>query len=382
MADSIKKIVALGLLAICAVVSAGSPRAPLAQSPANNPLPNWWPTRDYSGLNYAGSGACAKCHEREASTQSAAPMAHALEAAGDCRILIAHPRLTFRNGPYTYEIKRQGDRSIYTVSNGAESISVPVLYCFGQGASGQTYVFQHNNVFYESRVSYYRELQGLNITTLHSRAVPASLEAALGRPMSPEAARGCFSCHSTGAVRGGELRLDRLAPGVTCEACHGPGENHIAAVRSKDPKDLQIFNPARLDAFDQMQEFCGACHQSFDAVMLLPDQGGINNVRFQPYRMFKSRGHFINDHRISCTACHDPHDKSRHEAEYYDSKCFACHVSDRKEARTEARMAGACPVGKRECVTCHMPKVEVPDMHFKFTDHWIRIVKPGSPVPR
>jgi hypothetical protein len=29
-----------------------------------------------------------------------------------------------------------------------------------------------------------------------------------------------------------------------------------------------------------------------------------------------------------------------------------------------------------------MPKVDLPEMHYKFTDHWIRIVKPGETVPR
>jgi hypothetical protein len=29
-----------------------------------------------------------------------------------------------------------------------------------------------------------------------------------------------------------------------------------------------------------------------------------------------------------------------------------------------------------------MPKVDLPEMHFKFTDHWIRIVKPGEATPR
>ena len=199
--------------------------------------------------------------------------------------------------------------------------------------------------------------------------------------MSPEAARGCFACHSTGAVRGHQLQLEKMSPGVTCEACHGPGERHLAAVKAGNYKDLQIFNPKSLDAFDQMQEFCGACHQSFDTVMLLPDRGGINNVRFQPYRMFNSRAHFINDHRLSCVACHDPHGEMVRETAYYDSRCFACHLSSPGEASTKTRSASACPVSKQQCVTCHMPKVEVPDMHFKFTDHWIRIARPNDRVP-
>jgi hypothetical protein len=200
--------------------------------------------------------------------------------------------------------------------------------------------------------------------------------------MSPEGAKGCFSCHSTAAVSGAELQLNRLVPGISCEACHGPGEKHLAAVKAKNFKDLQIFNPGNLDSFDLTQEFCGACHMSFEQAIAMPDHGGINNLRFQPYRIFNSQPHFKNDSRIGCTACHDPHDHLEHEASFYDSKCLACHLSDSKDARTETRTAAACPVSKQLCVTCHMPKVEVPEMHFKFTDHWIRIVKSGEPVPK
>jgi hypothetical protein len=32
-------------------------------------------------------------------------------------------------------------------------------------------------------------------------------------------------------------------------------------------------------------------------------------------------------------------------------------------------------------VSCHMPTVELPGAHFKFTDHRIRIVRPGQPYP-
>jgi formate-dependent nitrite reductase cytochrome c552 subunit len=46
------------------------------------------------------------------------------------------------------------------------------------------------------------------------------------------------------------------------------------------------------------------------------------------------------------------------------------------------RTASACPVSTKKCVTCHMPKVELPGMHASFTDHWIRIAKPNEPAPR
>jgi hypothetical protein len=306
-------------------------------------------------------------------------MGRALEPVESCGVLKTHPRLTFRNGAYDYQITREGNRSIYTITNGRDSISEPVLFCFGQGKAGQTYVFQHQGVFYESRVSYYQEIQGLDFTILHPHSAPGSLDEGLGRPMTVEAAQGCFTCHSTAAVNDAQLRLDRLVPGVTCEGCHGPGEKHIAAIKAGN-KNLQVFNPAKLDADELSQEVCGACHVSFEKALGMPGQGGRNNLRYQPYRIFNSRGH-SGDPRISCVACHDPHDKLAEDAAFYDSKCLACHVATRGQAKTATRSAPACPVSKQQCATCHMPKIELPGSHSKFTDHWIRIVKPGAPIP-
>jgi cytochrome c peroxidase len=116
--------------------------------------------------------------------------------------------------------------------------------------------------------------------------------------------------------------------------------------------------------------------------MSLDAQGGAANIRFQPYRIYNSRGHLTDDRRMSCVACHDPHDQLRRDAAYYDAKCLACHLSTAKETKTQARSAPACPVSTTQCATCHMPKVELPEMHFKFTDHWIRVVKPGAATPR
>jgi Cytochrome c554 and c-prime len=339
----------------------------------------WRPTHELAGVNYVGSAACAQCHSPLTNKRLANPMSRALAPGEKCEVLEANPKLNFRNGPFDYQIVREGNRSIYTISDGSKSISEPILYCFGQGKAGQTYVFQHKGVFFESRVSYYQEIQGLDFTILHSHAVPASLEEGLGRPMTTEAAQGCFACHSTAAVSASQLQLDHLMPGVTCEGCHGPGEKHIAAIKSGS-KNLQIFNPAKLDGDELSQEVCGACHVSFEKALLMPKQGGMNNLRYQPYRIMNSRGH-SNDPRISCVACHDPHDKLNEDAAFYDSKCLACHLATRNEAKTAARSAPACPVSKQRCTTCHMPKIELPGGHAKFTDHWIRIVKPGAPVP-
>ncbi|MFN2532519.1 MAG: multiheme c-type cytochrome [Pyrinomonadaceae bacterium] len=349
----------------------------------------WRPTHELAGVRYAGSGACTNCHGALTEKRLANPMSRALVPVGDCEILKTHSRLNFRNGSYSYSIVRAGTNSFYTINDGSNSISEPILFCFGQGKAGQTYVFQHKGVLYESRVSYYQEIQALDFTIIHPHAVPQSLEDGLGRPMTVEAAQGCFACHSTAVVSGGKLQLDHLMPGITCEGCHGPAEKHIAAIKAGS-KNLRIFNPAKLDPDELSQEFCGACHVSFEKALVMPRQGGMINLRYQPYRIMNSRGH-SGDARITCVACHNPHDKLVEEVSYYTAKCLACHAAPASPAgaatRTKAgedaftAKAPACPVSNERCTTCHMPKIELPGTHGTFTDHWIRIVKPGEPIP-
>jgi hypothetical protein len=132
----------------------------------------WRPNADTRGIKFVGNKACVDCHPKEAA-QLNTPMAQALEVAPDCKILTARGRLTFKNGNYTYELARQGQNITYKVSDGTNSISKPILYCFGQGHVGQTYVFRQNDVFYETRVSYFQKLRELDFTIGHRTNVPA-----------------------------------------------------------------------------------------------------------------------------------------------------------------------------------------------------------------
>ena len=185
MEDRVKKIVALSLILSCAVLYIGGAFLIRGQGRmgGESSLSKWRPARDYSGMTYVGASACAECHVNESRAQPSTPMGHAAARAVDCEVLKTRGPLTFRNGPYTYRITREGDRATYTVGDGAASISEPVLFCFGEGVAGQTYIFRHNGVFYESRVSYFQSLQNPDITILHPRAAPTSLEGALGRPL-------------------------------------------------------------------------------------------------------------------------------------------------------------------------------------------------------
>jgi len=346
---------------------------------SNPPASHGQPVRAIPGVRYIGQSVCTQCHSGKVASQRATAMAKALESVADCEILRLHPRLTFRKGTYSYEIVRDGNGSIYKVSDGVKTVTEPILWCFGRGGAGQTYVFRHNGSYYQSRVSFYNDVRGIDLTFGAPNSDPGSIDDAAGAPMSHNETRSCFACHSTAAISDGQLQIERLVPGVNCEACHGPGEKHVAAMRTGNPQEKQIFNPKTLSTED-MSNYCGSCHRTWEEVASMHIYN-INNLRFQPYRLTNSRCYDADDRRISCTTCHNPHEDPKREAVFYDAKCLACHNPDPKAAQVGKRTAAICKIGKQQCATCHMPKYEIPGSHFRFTDHQIRVVKADSPYP-
>lgn len=303
-------------------------------------------------------------------------MGHALETVEECRVLIDHPVLTVKVGKYSYRIERQGRQSNYSVSDETSTVTMPIRWAMGaSSAIGQTYILEKDGELYESRVSYYRDLKDLAPTMGSEGSTPANINIAAGRLMTGEDKLLCFGCHATKARQGKELTLDKLLPGVQCVHCHESADTHLAAMLL-DSYDLEtpknLLKLRNLSA-EQVSNFCGQCHRTWEEIVL---QGnlGIGNIRFQPYRLTGSKCYDTDDPRISCLACHDPHHELSSQPLDYDAKCLACHGGGKPGAK-------ACKLSKDKCVTCHMPKLELPGAHFKFSDHRIRIVKPNEKYP-
>ncbi len=345
----------------------------------NFPRQDWQPTRAIYGWRYVGDKVCATCHPAEALSQPRTAMALALSPVSDSQVLRSHPSLQVRLGGYDYKVTTASGRTMYAVSDGHKSIEIPLLYALGRGDAGQTYLFSYRGSFYESQVSYFNAIQGLDLTLGRHLTHPGSLEAALGVKESKDEILRCFACHSTAAVSNSSLELDHMAPGITCEGCHGPGSGHVTAMEGGQPANLRIFNPGKLRCSD-LVDFCGSCHRTALDVAGL-NISGIRTVRFQPYRLFLSRCFVRSNGGVNCLTCHNPHQPLQHNEIGYDAKCVACHNS---QLVGQDRMGFAdttCPVSKKNCITCHMPKYELPGSHFRFTDHDIRIVRPGEPYP-
>ena len=369
-------------LALAGVVFSQSGKSEVSETTEDRTAASlWWPTKNVAdGTQLVGNAECAKCHTDKATTQASTPMAHAGARAADTEILRSHEKLTGELSPYRYEIARDATGNAYSVSGGGQTVSAQLEWAFGIAHTGQTYLYSRDGAYYESRVSFYRMLQSLALTTGHLDASPASIDAALGRRMDARETQHCFGCHTSGSLIAGRFDSAHATPGITCEQCHGPGAKHVAAMKAAKMDDGRraILNPRKLSAVASV-DFCGACHRTW-ADVLQAEITGVANVRFQPYRLESSKCWGRGAVRLACFTCHDPHQPLVTDTASYDSRCLSCHVTKQGEKLVD-HIGAACPVATTKCASCHMPKVEVPSMHAPFTDHRIRIVRDAAAYP-
>jgi hypothetical protein len=320
---------------------------------------------------------CATCHEEQALPQPATQMAHAMELSQHNQVLAGHPSLTFRKDGYSYAVTTKNGHSVYVVSDGTKTVTIPIVWAMG--AQAQTWVLERKGNLYESRVSYYPSIKGLEITTGDEKLTPKSIDEAVGRPIGMDEAKACFNCHATNAVIDHQLDLKALHPGIACERCHIGAHAHAVGMMAGSASAPIPQSLGKLTSED-LSNFCGQCHRSWETVVRAHWRGQAD-VRFQPYRLANSRCFNGADPRISCVACHDPHQQVVRDISYYDGKCLACHGPPAKAAGATSTQPKACPVAKSRCATCHMPQESLPNGLLRFTDHQIRIVRANEPYP-
>jgi hypothetical protein len=199
----------------------------------------------------------------------------------------------------------------------------------------------------------------------------------------------CFFCHNSypklplGADIADPVYAGPLPEGIDCTRCHGPAEDHLHR-----PARGNILNPSRLTA-DRQLEVCLQCHLettsralpfavrrfgrgffSYDAREPLADymihfdheDAAPWNEKFEvvsaPYRLMQSTCFRKSGGRMTCSTCHDPHQRPRSE----DRPCRDCH---------RAAHQGKAQV-RQNCVGCHMATRQPEDAPLtRFTDHKI-----------
>jgi hypothetical protein len=280
-------------------------------------------------------------------------MAHAMWPAlksAFAQNLPEHPLRESGDG-YMMSYRRvEGGLSV-TAQRGASRADGLISWVLGAGAQGQTPLVRSPDGVRESRVSYFPQLHQYGITIGQDGGASPTAEAALGLKENARDLQLCIGCHSSAI----SSDLQPAVPGVQCSRCHPGAEEHARG--GKNP-----LNPGKLSPPDQVH-FCGNCHRNKPPI----DDAQLENLRFQPVRLTKSR--CFASGKLACTTCHVAHqDARRNDPDFYNAKCHACH--DGQSFHADNRKTG-------DCIGCHMPYIELhPALHF--TDHFIRVVKPGD----
>jgi predicted CXXCH cytochrome family protein len=193
----------------------------------------------------------------------------------------------------------------------------------------------------------------------------------------------CGGCHVTGI----EINYDKINndfdstwvdQGIGCEACHGPGSNHVkAASEYFDYEKETIINPANLP-WRLRAMVCGQCHNwgasvaevspskegfpkkyrySYDYLpgkalyLFYIEEPEAKKKHHQQYNEWKTSAHAKAG--IMCTTCHNVHQKEDVKIAMTkltsDSLCMDCHITLQRRAAHRIHTFGSC-------VACHMPR--------------------------
>jgi len=205
------------------------------------------------------------------------------------------------------------------------------------------------------------------------------------RPVDDAEIGRCFGFHTSASIIGDQLDEKNLMHGITCEACRGPGAKHVAPAQAAKMEGMPnaargtLFTAGQLNPADSV-DFCGACHSTWWDLKLSGVKG-VSTTGSHPYRPESSRCWGKGDSRLICIACHDPHQQLQSDPSACDGICLKCYAASAGEKTTASHPGVLFPANTKNCVSCHRPKVYVPEMHYNFTDHRIRVAQRGNVYP-
>lgn len=191
----------------------------------------------------------------------------------------------------------------------------------------------------------------------------------------------CFHCHVSQLAKNYDPTTDSYAtqwrePGVNCETCHGPGEEHAvlfhrARESGETPTDWKILRMKQLDP-GRVDDLCASCHAKlfpvssgfvpgepfFDHFGLVtledpdfhPDGRDLGeNYTFTAWLMNPC----VQAGELHCLHCHTSSGRNRH-AENPDQACLPCH--NELVANPEPHTHHAADSEGSRCIACHLPR--------------------------
>lgn len=365
-------------------------------------LPEPLPPEPDSHGGYIGPDACAKCHTEKhdgwVHTSHARTSAVPTQSTVLGKFSPGENVLQTESPNLRIEMLEENDELVQRLILEAHGESLggdfPFDIVTGSGKIGQTYLYFQGEHLYQLHASY--------LTSTDSwMNSPGYLDgvADFARPVLSA----CLECHSTymqpyeGSAN--QYHRENTILGITCEKCHGPGEEHVKFHEANpDAKEAEaIVNPATMSA-ERSLELCQLCHGgdpietkqppfSFRPGEPLSDfyeyaqadgnaaVSGIHTNTQLP-RLKRSKC-FEMSESMTCLDCHNPHQFERGNDRLFSERCLNCHEMPDcgKFEQLGDKLAD-------NCIDCHMLNLDMNDIKLisgderfvpKMRDHYITV---------
>lgn len=254
------------------------------------PLEQFLP-RPVSGEGFVSSNSCRSCHPQQYASWHASYHRTMTQPARHDTVFAPFDKVTLESGGRTFHLERRGDefwvdmvdpiwdfKKLESTTAAAQS-SVPprvqkrIVMTTGSHHFQIYWTRNSRGVYFQLPWVYY----------IKQRQWIPWVDSFLRPPDAPSGTvpiwnGTCIKCHAVGGQPGIDARLTRFDTqvgelGIACEACHGPGEEHVRIngnplrrykfhVSKKKMADATIVNPARSDSRVASQ-ICGQCHRAF-----------------------------------------------------------------------------------------------------------------------
>jgi predicted CXXCH cytochrome family protein len=367
---------------------------------------------------FVGSKACANCHEGAPKAWSGSQHARAMQEATEATVLgdFADRRFDHLGGSTVFS-RRDGKFFVRTDGPDGKPAEFEVKYTFGLEPL-QQYLIELPGGRLQALTVAWDTTAKRWFSLYPKERIPARDELHwTGRQQNWNFM--CADCHSTDLRKNYDAAAGKFATTwseihVGCEACHGPGSNHVAwaGKRTGDPRmGLTValderagarwtIDPATGNATrsrpresDREIEVCAQCHARraqiaegyqagkpfldhyIPALLTPPLYHADGQQRDEVYIWGSFLQSKMYRQGVSCSDCHEPH--SQQLKAPGNALCAQCHAAEKYDTQKHhfhpAATAGA------QCVNCHMPATTYMVVDPR-RDHSLRVPRPDLSV--
>lgn len=395
---------ALLLVAGCAdSPEAERPSAP-AVAPVRITIPAPTAVPAPTPVGFVGGNVCAECHAAEAEAWAGSDHDLAMQVATEETVLGDFDDASFSDAGTTTRFLREGAR-FFVRAPGADGElgEFPVRYVFGVRPLQQYLVDVGGGRLQAYPVAW--DVEGGRWISLY----PGE-EISLDDPLhwtrfGLNWNQGCADCHSTNLRKQYDVETNTFETvwseiDVSCEACHGPGERHVAWARGDEDEGnearglLVRLGVGRFPGRDRERQrtqidTCAPCHARRALVHPQDSWGDPLTEAYRPEilreDLYHADGQILEEvyvygsflqsrmfeEGVACTDCHDAH--SLKLVAEGNALCVQCHVSATYDTPDHTHH----PAGSEgsACVACHMVETTYMQVDPR-RDHGFHIPRP------